>query len=73
MISFERLAVPEYAIAYRLQDLDQIANQEKTVPEAFINAAGNGVTDEFLAYARPLIGGPLPTYGRLAMHRIPRL
>jgi 6-phosphofructokinase len=73
MVSFERLAGPEYAIAYRLQDLDQIANQEKKVPETFINAAGNGVTEEFLAYARPLIGGPLPTYGRLAMHRIARL
>jgi len=31
------------------------------------------VTEAFLTYARPLIGGPLPSYGRLAMHPVPRL
>jgi len=72
MIAFERLAGPEYAIAYRLQDLDQIANQEKIVPDEYINEAGNGVTEAFLAYARPLIGGPLPLYARLAKHPVPR-
>jgi 6-phosphofructokinase 1 len=73
MIAFERLDTAEYEIAYRLQDLDQIANQEKIVPAEYINEAGNGVTEAFLAYARPLIGGPLPPYGRLANNRVPRL
>jgi len=73
MISFERLPGSAYAIAYRLQDLSQIANEEKKVPGDYINASGNDVTEAFLAYARPLIGGPLPPYGRLAMHPVPRL
>ena len=34
-----------------------IANKEKTLPENFINARGNDVTNAFINYARPLILG----------------
>ena len=40
-------------------DIEKVANEEKTVPDAFINEKGNGVTEAFLAYARPLIQGEL--------------
>ena len=36
------------------------ARSEKVVPEAFINEAGNFVTEAFEKYATPLIGGRLP-------------
>lgn len=36
------------------------ARSEKVVPEAFINEAGNFVTEAFEKYAVPLIGGRLP-------------
>ena len=36
------------------------AQSEKAVPEAFINKAGNFVTEAFEKYATPLIGGRLP-------------
>ena len=36
------------------------AKSEKVVPEAFINEAGNFVTEAFEKYAIPLIGGRLP-------------
>ncbi len=36
------------------------AKSEKVVPEAFINEAGNFVTEAFEKYATPLIGGKLP-------------
>ena len=36
------------------------AKSEKVVPEAFINEAGNFVTEAFEKYATPLIGGRLP-------------
>lgn len=36
------------------------AQSEKRVPEAFINEAGNFVTEAFEKYAVPLIGGRLP-------------
>ena len=37
------------------------ARSEKVVPAAFINEAGNFVTEAFEKYATPLIGGRLPT------------
>ena len=36
------------------------ARSEKTMPETFINEAGNFVTEAFEKYATPLIGGNLP-------------
>ena len=36
------------------------AKSEKVLPEAFINEAGNFVTEAFEKYAVPLIGGRLP-------------
>ena len=40
-----------------------VANAVKTVPDEMINDASNGVTEEFLRYARPLIEGELyPQY-----------
>jgi 6-phosphofructokinase 1 len=70
MVSFVREPGDEYAIRYELADLSQIANQEKVIPDAYINAEGNGVTRAFIEYARPLIGGPLPDLARLAKHPI---
>ena len=34
-----------------------ICNQEKKFPKEWISAAGNDITDDFLAYALPLIQG----------------
>ena len=33
---------------------------ERKLPEEFINQRGNGVTEEFKAWCRPLLGSPLP-------------
>ena len=32
---------------------------ERTLPDAYINEQGNGVTDEFRTWCRPLLGEPL--------------
>jgi len=34
-----------------------VAEKTKPMPGEFINAEGNGVTDAFIEYAMPLIGG----------------
>ena len=39
-----------------------VANQQQRLPDAFIDAGGNGLTDAFVAYATPLIGEPLPAF-----------
>ena len=72
MVTLERQPGPEYAVTTGLAPLAEVANAEHTLPREYINEAGNGVTDGFLDYARPLIGGPLPPYARLARHLTPK-
>ena len=51
-------------------NLLKVANALKTLPDEYVNAEGNFVTEAFLEYARPLIGSPLPTYARLRQVRV---
>ncbi len=55
--TIERIAGDEYAVTYGHHPVSEVANLIKTVPEAFINEEGNGVTDECLSYLLPLIQG----------------
>jgi len=45
--------------------LDVVANQQKRLPDEFITAEGNGLTEAFTSYATPLIGEPLPDFERI--------
>ncbi|NLD71088.1 MAG: 6-phosphofructokinase [Chloroflexi bacterium] len=72
MITLVREPGPTYRCTMGLADLEQVANHEHILPADYINETGNGVTDGFLAYARPLIGGPLPPYAKLARHLLPK-
>ena len=65
MITLIRDQGPEYHCSLGIADLEEIANREKMLPPEFMNEAGNFPTEAFFAYARPLIGGPLPRYVRL--------
>jgi 6-phosphofructokinase 1 len=80
MVSLVRQEQGGYACTTGLVDLGKVANAEKPLPREFINAAGNGVTEAFLRYARPLIAGTaeleigpdgLPVYARLTKHLVP--
>lgn len=61
MLGLERLSGPEYGVRTVLIPLEQVMLTERTLPEEFINAAGNGVTQAFKDWARPLVG-PLPRF-----------
>jgi 6-phosphofructokinase 1 len=65
MITLEREPGPGYAVSTGTAALEVVANQQKRLPDAFINAQGNGLTEAFEAYARPLLGEPLPSLVRL--------
>lgn len=65
MVILERAQGPSYRATIGMADLERIANVEKRLPANFINADGNFVTQEFIDYALPLIGGPLPEYVEL--------
>lgn len=54
-----------YSVDYKLQSLKDIAGKTRHMEDIFINAAGNGVTDEFKYYLRPLLGSGFPTTHRL--------
>jgi ATP-dependent phosphofructokinase / diphosphate-dependent phosphofructokinase len=59
MVTLEREPGP-YSVTTGTVPLEVVANQQKRLPDTFINAQGNGLTDEFVAYAQPLLGDPLP-------------
>ncbi|MDQ1318658.1 MAG: ATP-dependent phosphofructokinase / diphosphate-dependent phosphofructokinase, partial [Candidatus Poribacteria bacterium] len=65
MVNLVREPGKEYKCTTGLIELEKVALGTKKVPDEFINAEGNYVTDAFLEYARPLIGGDLPKYSRL--------
>jgi 6-phosphofructokinase len=65
--------VGDYAVSYELVPLTEIAAKTKHLPDAFINAEGNGVTPAFLAYGRPLLGGGLPVPARLKAPKVKKL
>lgn len=42
--------------------LDQVSQSARLLPPEYLSEDGMDVTEEFLSWARPLIGGPLPEY-----------
>ncbi len=64
MVTMERAAGPDYRIDYGRVPLHEVAVRAKPMPDEFTNSAGNGVSEAFLNYARPLIG-EMPRYQRL--------
>ena len=59
MVGFERETGEAYAVKPILIPIEQVMLTEKTMPDEFINEAGNGITEAFKAWCRPLIGTPL--------------
>lgn len=61
----------DYSVDYFLTPLASVARETKSMPRTFINEAGNGVTIDFLNYARPLLGS-MPSYERLQCPKVPK-
>ncbi|MCG8500509.1 MAG: diphosphate--fructose-6-phosphate 1-phosphotransferase [Firmicutes bacterium] len=62
MVGFERASAPSYACETILIPIEQVMMTEAVLPDNFINERGNDVTQAFIDYCKPLIGGPLPEY-----------
>ena len=60
MVAFERVSTEPYVMKPFLVDIDKVMMYERTMPDEFINEEGNGVTEAFKEWCRPLIGGKLP-------------
>ena len=65
IITLERAAAREYACATGTAPLAHVGGKVKRMPPRFIDAPNHFVTPQFLDYARPLLGEPLPQFGRL--------
>lgn len=57
MMAIIRESDKPYTVTYRGLDVSQIANQVRFVPDEYINAEANNVTDECVRYLAPLICG----------------
>jgi 6-phosphofructokinase 1 len=64
MIAIQRGPGSDYAIDLDVVPLEEVARQERRLPDAFIAESGTDVTEAFLGYARPLIGSELPPVWR---------
>lgn len=60
MVAFRRVNDHPYKMETFLVDIDEVMMHERKMPDEFINTAGNGVTEAFLNWCRPLIGKDLP-------------
>ncbi|MBN2128111.1 MAG: hypothetical protein JW741_01390, partial [Sedimentisphaerales bacterium] len=47
----------DYAVELVRTELKNVAEKTKSMPVEFINGSDNGVTDAFVKYAMPLVGG----------------
>ncbi len=64
--------IGDYAVEYFLAPLSDVARVSASMPDAFLNAEGNGVTEAFVRYARPLVG-TLPIMERIAAPRVEKI
>jgi 6-phosphofructokinase 1 len=62
-----------YSVNYELVDLAKIAGKTRHMPDEFIAARGNDVTDAFYAYARPLLGRGMPQPHRIRAPRVEKI
>jgi 6-phosphofructokinase 1 len=57
MLILKRTSDSPYNVEIDKVDIDQIANNAKSIPRNWINEAGNDITDELYNYMLPLITG----------------
>ena len=63
MMTIDRAEGDEYSVTYGSADISGIANGVKGVPDEYINAMGNGITEAGIKYLAPLIMGEVtPEY-----------
>ena len=62
MATIVRESNDPYTVAYGAENIKDIANGVRTVPDEYINSTADGVTDACIEYLRPLIIGEVETF-----------
>ncbi len=65
MVTLRRVSDEPYRCETGLTPVAHVANAQRLLPPEYLHPTRPWVSDAFLAYARPLLGGPLLDYGRL--------
>ena len=68
-----RRPVLNYSVDYELVPIEKVAGKTRHMPDNFINAEANGVTEDFLNYCRPLLGSDFPQAHRLRAPMVPKI
>jgi 6-phosphofructokinase 1 len=68
-----RRPVLDYGVDYELVPIANVAGKTRHMPDEFINAEGNGVTQAFHSYCRPLLGSDFPEPHRLRAPMVPKI
>jgi 6-phosphofructokinase 1 len=79
MVTLDRVSDDPYTVRIGDTALMSVADKEKRVPVKWINAAGNGMTEDFMRYIKPLVygsgvefGDELPHWPRLTKFMVER-
>ncbi|WP_422485103.1 6-phosphofructokinase [Gudongella sp. DL1XJH-153] len=59
-----------YSVDYQLSPLSEVAKFTKSMPNEFINEAGNHVTEAFKYYLLPLLGSDMPQAQRIRAPKV---
>ncbi len=70
MVTLVRHMDPNYHCTTDLVELASVANEQRLMPDEYLDAGKTMVTQAFYDYALPLIGDPLPYYVKLDKIRI---
>lgn len=62
MIGFQRISTNPYRILPIHIPIEEVMMVENRLPERYLNVRGNGVTEAFKEWCRPLIGEALPQF-----------
>ncbi|MEJ7654121.1 MAG: hypothetical protein WKH64_12735 [Chloroflexia bacterium] len=65
MVGIERVSNSPHVSRPGLVELASVANQQKLLPEEYLDPDRAHVSPAFIEYALPLIGGEAPTFPRL--------
>lgn len=64
MVTIDRISTNPYTVQYGTAPLSDVGIRAKSMPDEYLNEAGNGVTDACIEYLKPLVG-EIPDYVRL--------
>lgn len=62
MVGIHRVPGTEYKIETSLIPINEVMLYEKVLPDHYINERGNDVTEEFVKWCKPLVGGAIPKF-----------